>query len=113
MARLVARATARVEAAGLADRVSVRMVSPGRFPFEDCAFDVVFSKDSIVHIPDKRVQARLSGAGSAENGGTIPDHGSGGAVPPRRSITLPGWPFPATERAEGFTPWSAPAVLND
>ena len=53
-APLVARAAARVEAAGLADRISIRIVSPGPFPFEDGAFDVVFSKDSMVHIPDKR-----------------------------------------------------------
>ena len=53
-ALLVARATARVEAAGLTERVSVRLVSPGRFPFEDAAFDVVFSKDAMLHIPDKR-----------------------------------------------------------
>ena len=53
-APLVARARARVEAAGLADRVSIGMVSPGPFPFEDGAFDVVFSKDSMIHIPDKR-----------------------------------------------------------
>ena len=53
-APLVARAAARVEAAGLADRVSIRMVSAGPFPFEDGAFDVVFSKDSMIHIPDKR-----------------------------------------------------------
>ena len=53
-APLVARAAARAEAAGLAGRVSARLVSPGRFPFEDAAFDVVFSKDSMIHIPDKR-----------------------------------------------------------
>ena len=52
-APLVARATDRVEAAGLADRVSIRMVSPGPFPFGDGVFDVVFSKDSMIHIPDK------------------------------------------------------------
>ena len=52
-APLVARAAARVEAAGLSDRISVREVSPGPFPFEDGAFDVVFSKDSMIHIPDK------------------------------------------------------------
>ena len=57
-APLVARAAARVEAAGLADRVSIRMVSPGPFPFEDAAFDVVFSKDSMIHIPDKRALYR-------------------------------------------------------
>ena len=55
-APLVARATTRVEAAGLTDRVSIRKVSPGPFPFEDGAFDVVFSKDSMIHIPDKRVR---------------------------------------------------------
>ena len=53
-APLVARARARVAAAGLAERISIRMVSPGPFPFEDGAFDVVFSKDSMIHIPDKR-----------------------------------------------------------
>ena len=52
-APLVARAAARVEAAGLSDRISVREVSPGPFPFEDGAFDVLFSKDSMIHIPDK------------------------------------------------------------
>ena len=53
-APLVARAAACVEAAGLADRISISIVSPGPFPFEDAAFDVVFSKDSMIHIPDKR-----------------------------------------------------------
>ena len=53
-APLVAKATARAEAAGLSDRISIRRVSPGRFPFENGMFDVVFSKDSMIHIPDKR-----------------------------------------------------------
>ena len=52
-APLVASAAARVEAEGLADRVSIRIVQPGPFPFADGAFDVVFSKDSMIHIPDK------------------------------------------------------------
>ena len=51
---LVARATARVAAAGLADRILIRLVSPGPLPFEDGSFDGVFSKDSMIHIPDKR-----------------------------------------------------------
>ena len=50
---LVARAAARVAAAGLSHRISIRKVSPGPFPFDDRAFDVVFSKDSMIHIPDK------------------------------------------------------------
>ena len=51
---LVAKAVTRVEAAGLAGRVSIRKVQPGPFPFDAGAFDVVFSKDSMIHIPDKR-----------------------------------------------------------
>ena len=57
-APLVAGATRRVQAAGLADRVSIRLVSPGPFPFEDGAFDVVFSKDAMIHIPDKAAMYR-------------------------------------------------------
>ena len=52
-APLCAIAAARVEAAGLADRVSIRRVRPGPLPFADGSFDVVFSKDSMIHIPDK------------------------------------------------------------
>src|SRR4051794_31568002 len=38
---------------GLSDRISIREVAPGPLPVEDTGFDIVFSKDSIVHIPDK------------------------------------------------------------
>ena len=51
---LVAKAGARVAAAGRSDRIAIRKVTPGPFPFDDGAFDVVFSKDSMIHIPDKR-----------------------------------------------------------
>jgi len=47
------RAIAMVKAAGLSDRVDLRLVEPGPLPFGDASFDVVFSKDSIIHIPDK------------------------------------------------------------
>lgn len=43
----------RMSDAGLNDRVKIVQVEPGRLPFGDATFDVVFSKDSIVHIPDK------------------------------------------------------------
>ncbi len=43
----------RIERAGLADRISGIKVDPGPLPFEAAAFDVVFSKDSMVQIPDK------------------------------------------------------------
>jgi phosphoethanolamine N-methyltransferase len=37
----------------VADRVTFELVEPGPLPFPDASFDVVFSKDSILHIPDK------------------------------------------------------------
>ncbi|RKF16727.1 methyltransferase domain-containing protein [Roseovarius spongiae] len=50
-------ARARAEAAGLANRIAVQKVAPGPLPFDDATFDVVFSKDSIIHIPDKEALA--------------------------------------------------------
>jgi len=38
---------------GLQDRLGFRRVAPGPLPFEDGSFDVVFSKDSIVDLPEK------------------------------------------------------------
>ena len=38
---------------GLSARVSYRRVEPGPLPFARENFDVVFSKDAIIHIPDK------------------------------------------------------------
>ena len=43
----------RIERAGLAGRIQSRRVEPGPLPFAADSFDVVFSKDSIVQIPDK------------------------------------------------------------
>ena len=37
----------------LTDRIGLVKVAPGPLPFPPGSFDVVFSKDSIVHIPDK------------------------------------------------------------
>ncbi len=50
---LVRRARERAERAGLADRMFIELVEPGPFPFADESFDAVFSKDSMIHIPDK------------------------------------------------------------
>jgi len=47
------RARRRAEAKGLSDRVAYRLVDPGSLPFGPSCFDLVFSKDSIIHIPDK------------------------------------------------------------
>lgn len=43
----------RMERAGLAGRIRAQRVDPGPLPFPASSFDVVFSKDAIVQIPDK------------------------------------------------------------
>jgi ubiquinone/menaquinone biosynthesis C-methylase UbiE len=43
----------RVKTLGLQSYIDIFKVKPGSFPFEDASFDVVFSKDSIVHIEQK------------------------------------------------------------
>lgn len=50
---LVADSIKRVEGSSVADRVRFQLVEPGPLEFADGAFDVVFSKDAIIHIPDK------------------------------------------------------------
>ena len=56
-APVVETARARAAEAGLADRIDIVLVEPGPLPFGNASFDVVFSKDSIVHIPDKHALA--------------------------------------------------------
>ncbi len=50
---LVELAASRAAKAGLQDRVSYRLIKSGPLPFTDASFDVVFSKDAIIHVPDK------------------------------------------------------------
>ncbi len=46
------RAAETVRTHGLADRIRIERVVPGPLPFEGERFDLVFSKDAIIHIPD-------------------------------------------------------------
>ena len=46
-------ATRRVQAQGLSERIVYQLIKPGPLPFEDNTFDVVFSKDAIIHISYK------------------------------------------------------------
>jgi phosphoethanolamine N-methyltransferase len=55
---VLAAARRRVARHGLVDRIGVVKVAPGTLPFPPASFDIVFSKDSIVHIPDKASLAR-------------------------------------------------------
>ena len=50
---LIDAATALVSSKGLTDRIKFQLVEPGLLPFPDSSFDMVFSKDAMVHIPDK------------------------------------------------------------
>lgn len=52
-APVIAAARARAGRRGLAGRVRFVEGAPGPLPFPDGAFDVVFSKDALVHVPGK------------------------------------------------------------
>ena len=41
------------EERGLSERTTFVQAPPGRLPFADASFDVVFSKDALLHVPDK------------------------------------------------------------
>jgi len=47
-------AQATVASQHLQNQIDLQLVKPGPLPFDDATFDIVFSKDSIIHIPDKR-----------------------------------------------------------
>jgi ubiquinone/menaquinone biosynthesis C-methylase UbiE len=55
---VLASARSLVERAGLGSRIGLAKVAPGPLPFPPGCFDVVFSKDSIVHIADKHALMR-------------------------------------------------------
>lgn len=50
---VLTHARALVASKGLSDRIGLVKVVPGPLPFPPGTFDVVFSKEAIVHIPDK------------------------------------------------------------
>lgn len=50
---VIERATIAARGSGLAN-LSFVQAPPGRLPFGDGRFDVVFSKDALVHVPDKQ-----------------------------------------------------------
>lgn len=55
---VLTRAREVISDAGLSDRIGCLKVVPGPLPFPPSTFDIVFSKDSIVHIPDKHALMR-------------------------------------------------------
>ena len=50
---LIERAVNRARQEGLSGSLEFRLVDPGPLPFEEASFDVAFSKDAIIQIPDK------------------------------------------------------------
>ena len=51
--QLVERTERLVKKKGLSAKVEVKLVDPGPLAFANKEFDIVFSKDSLIHIPDK------------------------------------------------------------
>ena len=51
--RLIEEARHLVREEGLESRIRFDLVEPGALPYTDESFDAVFSKDAMVHIPDK------------------------------------------------------------
>jgi phosphoethanolamine N-methyltransferase len=57
-AGVLAEARERASAVGLGGHLRFVRVDPGPLPFDDGVFDVVFSKDAIVHLPEKAQMLR-------------------------------------------------------
>ncbi len=55
---VLTHARALIADASLSGRIGLVKVAPGPLPFPPQCFDVVFSKDSIIHIPDKHALMR-------------------------------------------------------
>ena len=52
-AQLLEKAGAAAVRAGCAERITFERIEPGPLPFPAAGFDVVFSKDALVHVADK------------------------------------------------------------
>lgn len=50
---LLDKAAQRAARLGLQDRIQYQRIAPGLLPFADASFDAVFSKDALLHVPDK------------------------------------------------------------
>ncbi|MCV3207743.1 methyltransferase domain-containing protein [Mesorhizobium sp. YC-39] len=50
---VIETARQRAAARGLSDRANFVQAPPGPLPFTNASFDVVFSKDALLHVPDK------------------------------------------------------------
>ena len=51
--QVIARGTLNVTNANLRSAIELKLIEPGPLPFSNEKFDVVFSKDSLIHIQDK------------------------------------------------------------
>ena len=52
--QLIERAKKLAVQAGITDQIDFQLVEPGPLPFGADIFDLVFSKDALIHIPDKK-----------------------------------------------------------
>ncbi len=89
-AQLVEAASCLIASKGLSERIAFKLAEPGRLPFADASFDVVFSKDAMVHIDDK-VALYAEVLRVLKPGGWLRRRtGSGPRVPPTVLRSMPG-----------------------
>ena len=115
-AHLLVQAAKNAEIAGVGHKIDYRLVEAGPLPLEDEGFDVVFSKDALVHIADKgglfREVLRVLRPGGrflasdwlgGENRATAPEWARLGEVGELNLVMATAAETEATMTAAGFT----------
>lgn len=89
---LVTAARALVAGKPAAERIEFLLVNEGPLPFATASFDVVFSKDAMVHIPDKKaLYQEVLRVLRPVAGSSLPT-GFGRPMLPRASLSATGFP---------------------
>ncbi len=86
-AQLLERAAEYAGKAGVGQKIEFKLVDPGLLPFEDDRFDVVFSKDALIHIADKAAIYREALRVLRPGGAFVASDWLGGA----NTATAPEW----------------------
>ena len=80
------KARVRAEKRGLQNRVEFAVVEPGPLAFSDAYFDIVFSKDTIVEVPDKAALIREAHRVLRPGGSLVLSNWFGGELEPSKEM---------------------------